>query len=125
MTNMIDFNALSALATAALTQHQERGDRALGMLAVANGCSFPENIAIQMLGVSLEGGGLVDSTAFAHGFDFALKIGALLVSSPLTCPDLKQLIAEQRALVKEGILTAATRQLEVTGHRLATSWASV
>jgi hypothetical protein len=71
------------------------------MPAVANGCGFPDEIARQMLGVREARKKLSDSMFFALGFDFALKLGALLAANPLECPDLKDLISERRALVQQ------------------------
>jgi hypothetical protein len=52
MKSMIDFNALSALATSALTQHQDKNKRGSDMPAVANGCGFPDEIAAKSLASS-------------------------------------------------------------------------
>ena len=96
---MIDFSALAALATSALTPHFHE-DTDVG-IAVANGCNFPDSTAASILGIEPCEYRVPDSIAFNLGFGFALKLGALLASNPLEHPNLDAIIAEHRAEVAE------------------------
>jgi hypothetical protein len=97
---MIDFNALSALATSVLTPHNRRKEYELDV-AVVNGCGFPDSIAASILGVELVESQLPDEIAFNLGFGFALKLGALLALDPLQTPDIKAIIVQHKAEVAQ------------------------
>ena len=95
----MDFNALSALATSALTAHASSDFGSTGETSVANGAAFPNILAYHIIGLT-DGPEIDQTCAFCLGFDLALQLGAMLALEPLKLPNLKGALSEAKRELK-------------------------
>lgn len=87
--------ALSALATATLMMHHPDKGRDVP------DSRYPADIALDLVGVHMNGKHMEDASSFGLGFAMGLELGAVLAVDPLHCPNINNLVSKYEELVRK------------------------